>query len=67
MRDGETERQMVERHVREGEATLGRMRAVIQRLSHYRLSLVEAESLLGLLEHCQAMHAAHLARLQISS
>lgn len=67
MRYGETERQMVERHIREGKVTLARQRAVMERLHVLRLPLENAEALLALFERVQASHVAHLARIQKSN
>ncbi|TIT12572.1 MAG: hypothetical protein E5W74_09175 [Mesorhizobium sp.] len=64
MRERESELQMVQRHVREGEATVARQRALILRLSERFLPTGSAIAVLATLEHAQALHAAHLERLQ---
>ena len=64
MRPGETERQMVERHVREGQVTLERQSALMDRLTRLSLPIENASALLALFQRVQAEHIAHLGRLQ---
>ena len=60
----ETELEMVQRHVREGERHLANQRAVIARLQTSYLPTEMAEALLGLLTDVQGEHEAHLRRLE---
>lgn len=62
-RDGETELEMVRRHVREGEAHLVRQREILATLPPNSDLAVTAHQLLTLLEGTQELHQAHLDRL----
>ena len=64
MRSGETELEMVQRHVRQGKEQIARQQAVISRLTASDLPTGEAESLLVTFEELQRMHEAHLARVE---
>ena len=64
MRAEETELEMVQRHVREGEKHLVNQRALIDRLRASELPTGEAEALLDTFEDMQGQHIAHLMRLQ---
>ena len=59
----ETDLEMVQRHVREGEVHLANQRALIARLNASKLPTGEAEALLVTFEDMQGQHKAHLARL----
>jgi hypothetical protein len=60
----ETDLEMVQRHVREGEAHLANQRALIARLKVLELPTEEAEALLDTFEDMQRQHKAHLSRIQ---
>ncbi|RYB01311.1 hypothetical protein D3272_26820 [Lichenibacterium ramalinae] len=60
----ETELEMVQRHVRQGERTLANQRALIARLGTLGRPTEEAEILLASFEDAQRMHEDHLARIQ---
>jgi hypothetical protein len=66
MRPGETELEMVMRHVRQGREHLARQLQLIQRLNAKGLRTGEAERLLSNMEDLQRLHEAHLAYLQNS-
>jgi hypothetical protein len=61
--DGETELEMVERHVREAERHVLRQRQIIEQLFEGNHSTALAEQLLTEFEHTLRDHRAHLARL----
>ena len=63
MHQGESELQMVQRHVREGEAILERQHAIISRLSELHLPIDRAQELLVTFERMQSLHLAHLSRI----
>ncbi|PIK73757.1 hypothetical protein CS379_06605 [Methylobacterium frigidaeris] len=63
MRDGETELDMVQRHVKDGARHIVKQRAVIDRLQRCNLPTEDAEALLILFEGIQRQHQEHLARL----
>lgn len=60
----ETELEMVQRHVREGEGLVTRQRALIARLGASGLPTGEADRLLDEFEEMQRLHEDHLARIQ---
>ena len=60
----ETELQMVERHVREGERHLTSQREIIARLRARGRDTSEADRLLTNLEDLQRLHLEHLRPLQ---
>lgn len=62
MRAGETELEMVRRHVEEGAEHIAKQRALIARLRQRGLPTQEAESLLVTFEDLQRQHEDHLAR-----
>ncbi|ACA21280.1 hypothetical protein M446_7062 (plasmid) [Methylobacterium sp. 4-46] len=62
MRAGETELEMVRRHVEEGAEHIAKQRALIARLSEDGLPTQEAEALLVTFEDLQRQHEDHLAR-----
>lgn len=64
MRSGETELEMVRRHVREGERQLAAQRALIARVDARGLPTEEAANLLAVFEEIQRMHEAHLTRIK---
>lgn len=59
----ETELQMVQRHVREGNSILVRQRAVIDRLQAGGFATDQAEALLLNFRISQSLHEKHLRRL----
>jgi hypothetical protein len=59
----ETEREMVERHVRQGERHVARQREIIAELGRDGHSTAVARDLLILFEWTLAQHRAHLAEL----
>lgn len=63
MRDGETEIDMVRRHVKDGARHIVKQRAIIDRLQLWNLPTEDAEALLILFEDIQRQHQEHLARL----
>jgi hypothetical protein len=65
--DGETELEMVRRHVREGRVSIRRQRGVIERLTLAELSVDSAKEVLATLEHSQRLHECHLVRLEARS
>ncbi|MRI56777.1 hypothetical protein D8770_22855 [Methylobacterium sp. DB1607] len=64
MREGETELQMVTRHVRQGAGHVAKQRALIARLRADGLPVEEAEALLVTFEDMQRQHEEHLARIE---
>ncbi len=62
----ETEREMVERHVREGQEHVARQREIVERLPVSGEVAEMARSLLVEYEETLALHRAHLARLQLA-
>lgn len=60
----ETELEMAERHVREGDRHLIVQQEIIEWLKDHGRSTVEAERLLTNMRDLQRMHREHLARLQ---
>ena len=67
MREGETEREMTRRHVAEGRVRVERQLRILDELrtNHHPVEL--AEQLLAELEHAQALHEAHLSRIEAES
>ncbi len=66
MERAETEIEMVERHIRSGDALLARQRNVIKKLSDKGLPTEMACNLLQNFEEIQSEHRAHLERLLTS-
>jgi hypothetical protein len=66
MRDGETEPDMIRRHVEEGAQHIAQQRALIGHLRQEDLATGEAEALLVLFEDIQRQHQDHLARIETS-
>jgi hypothetical protein len=64
MRAGETELEMVQRHVRESEARIIRQREIVAKLPAGSDLLLLGESLLADLEDALRQHKAHLARIE---
>lgn len=64
MRTGETELEMAQRHVREGEAHVLRQREIVAELPADSDLRLMAETLLDELEDVLRQHKAHLARLE---
>ena len=62
--DTGTEREMVERHVREGAAHVARQREIVERLPASGEVAEIARVLLAEFEATLGLHRAHLARLQ---
>lgn len=62
MSAGETEIEIVCRHVREGAERIAKQRALVARLKAQELPAEEAEALLASFEDLQRQHEAHLAR-----
>jgi len=62
--DGETELEMVRRHVREGEGHVKRQKKVVTELQERGAPTDIAISLLGAFRDVQRQHIAHLARLE---
>ena len=62
MCEGETEREMVKRHVEEGTEHIAKQRALIARLKEKGLPFHDAEALLVTFEDLQRQHEDHLAR-----
>lgn len=60
----ETELEMVQRHVREGEGHLANQRALIARLKTSHLPTEVAEALLANFEDLQQQHEVHLVRVE---
>ena len=63
MGDGETELEMVQRHIREGYAHVARQREIIAELRASGHSVDLAEALLVTFLTAQASHEDHLARI----
>lgn len=61
---GETELDMLRRHVREGAGHVENQRALVARLRADGLPVDEAEALLATFEDIQKQHEAHLARVE---
>ncbi len=64
MREGETELDMVRRHVKNGAQHIAKQRALITRLRRKGLSTAEAEALLATFEDLQRQHQDHFARIK---
>ena len=64
MVEAETELEMVERHVREGERHVANQREILAFLRRHNHPTELAETLLANLEAMQSLHRKHLARLQ---
>lgn len=64
MSTDETELEMVQRHVREGEGHLAGQRACIARLKASDLPTKQAEALLCTFQDLQRQHVAHLAHIE---
>jgi len=64
MGNGETERQMVERHIALGHVQITRQLEIIQKLRLHGYPSAGAERLLANLENSQRLHEANLTRLQ---
>ena len=62
MSEGETEREMVGRHVEEGAEHIAKQRALIAHLKEKGLPFHDAEALLVTFEDLQRQHEDHLAR-----
>lgn len=62
---GESELEMVSRHISQGDVTLSRQRALVQRLRDAGHDANQAEHLLAEFEMLQAEHVAHLARITV--
>lgn len=62
--EGETELEMVQRHIREGEGHLRRQGELITRLQELGAPTDIATSLLEQFTDCQRQHKEHLTRLQ---
>ena len=60
----ETDLQMTERHVREGEVQLAQQRHILSWLADHHYATDEAERLLAIFEDIQQMHREHYARLR---
>ena len=63
MRDGETELEMVRRHVRRGELIVSRQRELIAYLTYRHLPTRLAENVLFNLETASLAHDDHLDRI----
>lgn len=64
MERGETELEMVRRHVREGERIVVNQRALIDRLKASDRPIDEAEILLANFQAVQRQHEEHLSRIE---
>lgn len=64
MREGETELDMVKRHVENGAQHIAKHRALITRLRQQDLPTDEAEALLATFEDLQREHQDHLIRIE---
>ncbi|TNC08780.1 hypothetical protein FF100_28500 [Methylobacterium terricola] len=64
MREGETELDMVRRHVKNGAQRIAKQRDLITRLRRKSLPTDEAEALLATFENLQRQHQDHLARIE---
>ncbi|TNC05403.1 hypothetical protein FF100_35735 [Methylobacterium terricola] len=63
MREGETELDMVRRHVENGARHIAKQRTLVARLRRKGLPTDEAEALLAIFEDLQHQHQDHLARI----
>jgi hypothetical protein len=63
MREGETELEIVRRHVEDGVQCIARQRALIAQLRRDHLPVDEAEALLATFQDIQRLHEEHLARI----
>ena len=59
----ETTLQMVQRHVRRGEAIVIRQRRLVAKITDAGRDSSDAESILAVLEDSQVHHLAHLERI----
>lgn len=66
MMPGETELQMAERHVRDGERHVASQREILSHLRNHGHPTELAERLLANLEELLAMHREHLAHLKVN-
>lgn len=64
MHEGETELDMVRRHVENGARHIAKQRALIAHLRRKDLPTNEAEALLAAFEDLQRQHQDHLARIE---
>ncbi|RWC38229.1 MAG: hypothetical protein EOS55_31385 [Mesorhizobium sp.] len=64
MREGETEIEMVRRHVRDGAAIVVRQHELVGRLQANGLATQAAEQMLAQFEGAQRQHQEHLDRLE---
>ncbi|THK37087.1 hypothetical protein EHS39_16725 [Ensifer sp. MPMI2T] len=64
MREGETEIEMVRRHVRDGAAVVARQQELVGRLLVNGLATQAAEQMLAQFESAQRQHQEHLDRLE---
>jgi inorganic pyrophosphatase len=62
---GETERQMVQRHIREGEAIVQRQGAIVTTLQERGEPADIAITVLGQFHDILRQHKAHLARIDV--
>jgi hypothetical protein len=67
MRKGETERQMVDRHIAQGRENIARQIEIIRKLGLQGYPTAGAERLLATFEQAQRLHEAHLARISNSN
>jgi hypothetical protein len=65
MRPGETEREMVDRHLADGERIIVAQRALIARFEARGIGTTEPTALLGIFLGLQVLHQEHHDRLQI--
>jgi hypothetical protein len=63
MKDGETEIEMVERHVRTGEHCIALQRTILALSRASNWMIPQSEDLLVMLVHSQIINEVHLARL----
>jgi alkylation response protein AidB-like acyl-CoA dehydrogenase len=59
----ETEREMVERHIRQSERHIAAQQDVLLRLREMALSTVDAEAFMSSLHQVLDLHRQHLARI----
>lgn len=64
MREGETELEMVRRHVKDGAEHIAKQRALSARLRQKGEPTEEAEALLATFEDIQNQHEDHLSRAE---
>lgn len=64
MREGETELDMIKRHVQDGVRHIAKQRALIDRLRRRGLPTDQAEALLVNFELIQRQHQDHLSRIE---